>query len=74
MKRWYIGKNRYERFEAFQAKVQPTFESHGRAYLYVVGPFDTHGGALWAEKHGVGNPHFYHVDDAERMAALEGTP
>ena len=53
------------------------FTSHGTPergdfdddrYTCVVGPFKTKRAALWAEKHGYNNPHFQHVNDAERLS------
>jgi len=73
--RWYIG-CRHDfclgtyHYEAFRSPTEPTKESHPQ-YLYVVGPFDTRRGALWAEKYGARNPHFRTVDDAEYFAARE---
>jgi hypothetical protein len=79
MGRWYIGcvmdycTSDY-RYEAFPFPRTPKEEDTPR-YSYVIGPFDTKRGALWAEKYGVRNPHFGCVGDAERIAlAIISTP
>lgn len=56
--------------ERFLSDVEPTSTSHGERYVFVVGPFRTARAARWAEKYGHLNPHFRHVDDAERISAL----
>jgi hypothetical protein len=69
MKRWYVGIAATTRaYTAFLASNAPTEVS---GYLYVIGPFKTKRGALWAEKYGKDNPHFQHVNDAERYAKKE---
>jgi hypothetical protein len=71
-RRWYIGE-RYDfctgthRSEAFTATETPRQGDY--PYLYVIGPFKTKRAAKWAEKYGHLNPHFQHVNDAERIAA-----
>ena len=68
--RWYCGKvgNLYE---AFRSRVTPTQRTHGDMYTTVIGPFKTKRAAKWTERFGYRNPHFRHVDDAERLAAEE---
>jgi len=67
--KWYVGIAATTRaYIAFRASDTPT-EASG--YLAVIGPFKTKRGALWAEKYGRSNPHFQHVDDAERYAKNE---
>lgn len=53
----------------FQSIDTPTEASHGHLYGAVVGPFRTVRAAMWAERYGNGNPHFQHVNDAERISA-----
>ena len=65
--KWYVGCYHGER-EAFRYATNPTGESHGDLYGAVIGPFKTKRAALWAAKYGRGNPHFRHVDDAERLS------
>jgi hypothetical protein len=48
----------------------PTVEKWGARYGAIIGPYKTKRAALWAVKHGKGNPHFQHVNDAERIASL----
>lgn len=65
---WYVGKRGLQ-FEAFKWWRQrpPTEETHPQ-FGAVIGPFRTRRGAVWAEKYGLNNPHFQHVNDAERLA------
>ena len=69
--RWYIGcrmdycTGDYS-YHAFTNATTPQKDDNG--FTYVVGPFDTRRGALWAEKYGKRNPHFGCVADAERIA------
>lgn len=74
MKRyWYIGVNHQDgkAYEAFYSNTPPTHDYHGHIYHAVIGPFRTKRAALWAEKYGMGNPHFRHVNDAERISKEE---
>lgn len=65
---WYVGCSRPNfTFEAFTSKTQPTPENNPGNHVYVIGPFKTERAALWAEKYGRQNPHFQHVEDAERL-------
>ena len=67
--RWYVGYNQDRcGLTAFRCICTPTRESHGRAYFAVMGPFRTQRAARFMERYGSGNPHIYHVDDAERLA------
>ena len=70
-KKWYIGINKEYKYVAFQSSFEPTFQTHGEAYIYTIGAFRTKRACLWAEKYGKGNPHFAHVDDAERLSKHE---
>jgi len=65
---WYVGLavTTYALI-AFRASATPT-EASG--YLAVIGPFRTKRAALWAEKYGSNNPHFQHVNDAERLSKV----
>ena len=68
---WYVGlaATTYALI-AFRASATPT-ETSG--YLAVIGPFRTKRAALWAEKYGSNNPHFQHVNDAERLSKMKGS-
>ena len=70
-RRWYIGLDKAGCFCAFRSAYAPTAEKHGRKFAYVVGPFRTARGARWAERFGLGNPAFTHVDAAERIAKFQ---
>ena len=68
MSKWYVGHIRGTRhLEAFTSEKTPTPKDFP-TYAAVVGPFKTRRGAVWAEKYGYNNPHFQHVNDAERIA------
>ena len=67
--KWYIG-FAGDKFMVFKSLSEPTRESHGNEYRFVIGPFVTKRGALWAEKYGQSNPHFNNVADAERFSKL----
>ena len=69
MSRWYVG-HTGTGLEAFSSPVTPTATLTPQ-YGAVVGPFRTKRAALWAEKHGYLNPHFQHVNDAERLSRKE---
>jgi hypothetical protein len=66
-KKWYVGHSKNADDKAFASSSDPTPESYPQFYA-VTGPFKTKRAAIWAEKYGKGNPHFQHVDDAERLA------
>lgn len=71
--KWYVGietSSGCNVYRAFRAFSDPTPESHGNHYAACIGPFTSKRGALWAVKHGAGNPHFQHVTDAERLSKL----
>ena len=65
----YVGRTSDKR-EVFRCAFTPTFDSHGDKYAAVIGPFRTMRGAKFMAEYGAGNPHIYHVDDAERIAKL----
>ena len=67
----YIGMIKGKNFEIFNFPGTPTVESHGHIYSYVVGPFKTARAQVWAAEYGRNNPHFQHVNDAERISKLE---
>jgi len=70
-RRWYIGLDKAGCFRAFRSTYVPTARKHGRKFAYVIGPFRTARGARWAERFGLGNPAFTHVDAAERIAKFQ---
>jgi hypothetical protein len=68
----YVGVDKATgNYVVFRASRKPAEASHGRRFLYVIGPFPTVRAAAWAERHGKGNPHFRHVRDAVRFAAAQ---
>ena len=67
--RWYVGRTGGE-LVAFKCSTIPTSTSHGDEYTYVIGPFKTKRGAVWAQQFGLDNPHFRNVQDAEQLARL----
>lgn len=69
MARWYCGHKPNGSLEAFRSESVPTESSHGERFKAVIGPFRTRRAALWAERYGSNlNPHFRHVEDAERLS------
>ena len=65
----YVGLTRMsDRFQYFTSMEEPTFKNAGCRYAAVIGPFKTKRAALWTEKYGHNNPHFQHVQDAERLS------
>lgn len=71
-KRWYVGvpARAMGRYVAFQCAYHPTKKKQGGRFAYVIGPFRTARAARWAERFGFGNPHFTHVNAAEKIARL----
>jgi hypothetical protein len=68
---FYIGIDRLtHKFKAFRYIKTPTEANCGDLFAAVIGPFKTKRAALWAEQYGQNNPHFRHVDDAERLCRL----
>lgn len=55
----------------FTAPHEPTAQTHGHLYIYVIGPFRTKQAAALMAVFGGGNPHLQHVTDAERMARFK---
>jgi hypothetical protein len=75
MMRYYLGvrlkwRGKGQKFEIFRSKDMPTNASHGKLYIYVIGPFRTKRACTWAEKYGANNPHFQNVNDAERLCQI----
>lgn len=66
--KFYVGIKPNAVYETFKSQDEPTQESHGKQYNAVIGPFRTKRGADFMAKHGKGNPHIQHVNDAERIA------
>ena len=67
----YIGMRKTSgKFEAFSAQHTPTEQLYRTIYSYVVGPFRTKRAQLWAVQYGKNNPHFQHVNDAERLCKV----
>jgi hypothetical protein len=56
------------RREVFRSEFTPTWETHGKLYRAVIGPFRTLRGAEYMRLHGAHNPHCQTVADAERLA------
>jgi hypothetical protein len=59
-----------EGYKAFQCAYVPSKRKQGGRFSYVIGPFRSKRGALWAERFGFGNPAFYGVAAAERISKL----
>lgn len=64
--RWYVGHSRNQR-TVFPYNHIPTPTSHPQ-FTAVVGPFRTKRGCLWAAQQGWNNPHYQHVNDAEKLS------
>lgn len=56
--------------EIFRNASDPTFATHGDRFNAVIGPFRTMRGARFMRDYGQGNPHCWHVDQAERLARV----
>ena len=66
--RLYVGYKSAGKGETFWSATKPTHSSHGKTYLYVVGPFVTKAGAEFMRMFGHNNPHCQTVRQAERLA------
>jgi hypothetical protein len=55
----------------FRSVETPSWDSHGRLYSAVIGPFRTKRGAEFMRDHGDANPHCRTVNDAEHLARGE---
>jgi hypothetical protein len=69
--RWYVGLTHDHTYKAFQWFNTPTERGFGHLYGAIIGPFKTKRAAKWVERHGLHNPHFQTVADAERLAWLD---
>ena len=66
-KRYYVGLGG-SKPTLLHLESDPTRGTHGHLYAAVIGPFQTKRGAEFMRDYGQGNPHIYHVRDAERLA------
>lgn len=64
--KWYIGM-KDGKYYPFNSLTEPTSKTHGRAYLYSIGPFRTKRAAIYAATHG----DFKDVQTAERLSKNE---
>mgnify|MGYP001610468413 FL=1 len=64
----YVGITRPGQYVAFRSLDEPTREMYDQSFVAVIGPFRTRCAAKLAEKYGRSNPHFQHVNDAERLS------
>jgi len=69
--RIYVGHKSEGSNEVFRSETEPTLESHGHLYGYVIGPFHTMQGARWMRDYGFNNPNLTTAGDCERIARLE---
>ena len=69
--KWYVGMIKGE-LVRFRSELTPEETKWGQVYNAVIGPFRTKRAALWAEKYGYMNHHFYNVKDAEKLSRMEG--
>ena len=79
-KKWYVEFQNTEchqdfnpiKLVAFKTSLEPThsfpYDDTGRGRGPCIGPFKTKRAAVWAATWGYMNPHFQHVDDAERLS------
>lgn len=75
-RKWYVGllpNGDREAFNTFEdlSLVSGKNEMQSKGlypYNAVTGPFKTKRAALWVERYGANNPHYSHVNDAERIA------
>lgn len=67
--KWYITvyPDQYRAISLLPGE-SPDEVGHNTGALAMIGPFRTRRAALWAEKYGRSNPHFQHVNDAERLS------
>lgn len=72
-KLWYV-EHTGTGLVAYRSSKEPTFQhpydSDGIHRGVTIGPFKTKRAAMWVEKFGYRNPHFLHVNDAERFASI----
>ena len=69
--KWYVELRGGKTF-AYCSTITPSFfhpfSSDGLRRGPSIGPFRTKRAAKWAEEYGQSNPHFQHVNDAERLS------
>lgn len=70
MKRIYVGYTPNGTREIFKSDTEPTRETHGKLYDWVMGPFVTMRGARFYCDYGAGNPHTTTVAACERLASF----
>ena len=69
--KYYVGsKVSNGDYERFKADSNPTKESHGHLYRFVIGPFITKRGASFMANYGKGNPHLQIVAECEKIAKI----
>lgn len=73
MSRIYVGYTPQGTREVFKATQEPTRDTHGKFYDWVMGPFRTMRGAKYYRDYGKGNPHTTTVNDCERLAKYHAT-
>lgn len=66
----YVGIGKDGNYYGFSSVETPTRETTPE-FIAVIGPFRTRRARLWAIKYGKGNPHFHHVNDAERLSKVK---
>lgn len=66
--KFFLGHKLNKESEIFKCDYIPTFETHGKIYNYVIGPFLTKRAAVFMKNHGNSNPHCQCVADAEKLA------
>ena len=69
--KYYCGMKSVDKWEVFRCNESPTYATHGRHYLAVIGPFRTKRGAQFMADYGYNNPHLQTVTDAEIVAKYE---
>jgi hypothetical protein len=70
VRKYYIGIAENGDWLGFGSIETPTRETFPQ-FIYTIGEFKTRRGQLWALQYGKNNPHFTHVNDAERYAKIE---
>jgi len=70
VRKYYIGITEAGEWLGFGSINTPTRESDPE-FVAIIGEFKTRRGQMWALKYGKNNPHFTHVNDAERFAKID---
>jgi hypothetical protein len=70
VRKYYIGIDSDGNWFGFGSIETPTRENCPQ-WVATIGAFRTRRGQLWALQYGKYNPHFTHVNDAERYAKIE---